>query len=381
MDSRSHIQVLFLTTLFLDIKLITWLKKTLPPIRDWGFPLENQAANHSYMGYDPFITPKHYGRPTEPVNLSPAKSNSSEMQRIGAQTAHVTLTPPGGYTANPSPPLYSSYNVPRSRASMRAGTDSVSSAGTSITFEYQQAETGRFEKNEEKQGRKGQSKLKNAKHADTEKDRRKIMNFYIAILKKLTPLECCVDVKSKSNQEGEGVAKVEVLRYAVGFMMALLHRLDIEYSAHIALREEIMVLRNEQQVLKHELSTLRRNWNDHFSCSESVSEQRPECVKSNLYEANALETLICQTSRARPTPNQNHPSLPKISTVSYYRQCLQSTHCRTWLDGPEGVIANTISILRSREARMAPILAKATQEARAREVDLVLDARFEHAVD
>ena len=386
MDSRSHIQVLFLASSPVHLQLITWLKKTLPPIKDWGFPLDNQAANQSYKGYDPFITPKHYRRPIEPVNHSPARPNSSEMQRLGTQTAHVTLMPLGGYVANSSPLLYSSFNdatmqKPRSRASMRVCTDSASSAGKTIVYGYRQTETGTFGKDEENQGRKGKSKLKNAKHADSEKDRRKIMNFYIAILKKLTPSECCVDVKSKSNQEGEGVAKVEVLRYAVGFMIALVHRLDMEYSAHTALRDEMMVLRKERQALEHEISTLRRRWNDHFSCPESMNERSSLHQKSYTYEINALETLNGQTGRPHPTPNHNPPSLPRSSSVSYYRQCLQSPRCRLWLDGPEGVIASTISILRSREARMAPILAKATQEARAREYDLVLDARFEYAVD
>ena len=328
----------------------------------------------------------HYRQPVESVGLSPARLQSSEMQRLGAQTAHVTLNPPSGYIPNPSPPFYSSHvdstmQEPQRTAPMRAGIGSASLAGTSIVIEGRQTESGTFSMDEGNQRRRGKNTLKNAKHADSEKDRRKIMNFYIAVLKKLTPSECCVDVKSKSSQEGEGVAKVEVLRYAVGFMMAVVHRLDMEYSAHKALRDEMVVLRKERQALEHEISAFRRRWNDHSPCPESMNERNSGLLKSKTNEVYTLETRDCQTRRTPSTSNHDHLSLAKSSTVSCYRQCIQSSRCRMWLDGPEGVIASTISILRSREARMAPILLKATREARAREIDLVLDASFENAVD
>ncbi|MCJ1419576.1 hypothetical protein MMC32_005931 [Xylographa parallela] len=179
-------------------------------------------------------------------------------------------------------------------------------------------------------------------HKESERDRRNIENACIQQLKSLTHPECYMNVKSKYRDEP---AKNEILARANAFIMALVLRLNAELSHSTALEQQILDLQRAPTTASHKPD-------DIHSVHLHEKQPDPHTTTHNAFPKPAHPDPFPLTTHLPPTASPPSPPTPRHCpapnchhSVQHFEAWYDSTLCRRWLDGPDGVLARTLAIV------------------------------------
>ncbi|MCJ1412814.1 hypothetical protein MMC19_006913 [Ptychographa xylographoides] len=188
------------------------------------------------------------------------------------------------------------------------------------------------------------ARLPKKPHKISERDRREIHDFHLLELKTLTPEECYVEVNSTYYGKP---AKNEVLGRGVGFVMAMIERLNSNMEKINALERLVVTLR--QKLGDYIPNTNPQHLQTHAQKVDVWDTEAHKPLSTRQLGAMAAQTCSLDTHHCSCSSCQY--------SVAHSRSWYDTPSCRRWLDGPDGVIARTIDIVRVRTEWMEDIIA------------------------
>ena len=231
------------------------------------------------------------------------------------------------------PDAYSGYaNLLRRSSNDSFSPGPRSSTSTSFSTNQDEREGESRECGREDAGNQTEEdkKRKKTNHAHAEKDRREVANLYIRCLRTITFSQHYKDVRSRTPHKNEE-AKNEILKHSLAFIMALMHRLALEYSSNVALKQENARLRQQNTAL---MQTGMFGSERHDDCSsyarlgQNQSGVPPTSHGDTTISSNQPQnctTSVTGSGTRFSNGNGDHSSL------RYFEECFQTPAFPTWL--------------------------------------------------